>query len=364
MILKRELGVSIYPDHSDSQKDRQYLKRAAELGFTRLFMSMLEVSEGKEAVKAKFQSIIHYAKELGFEVSLDVSPMIFTQLGISYQDLGFFAELGADIVRLDESFDSATEAMLTYNPYQLNIELNMSNNVLQLENMLSYQANRPFIYGCHNFYPQRNTGLGYDFFIDCSRHYKAQGIKTAAFVSSHVGNLGPWNVNDGLPTLEMHRDLPIDVQAKHLFATDLIDVVIIGNAYASEEELVALSQVNRYQIELTVETVADISPIEEKIIDYPQHVRRGDINEFAVRSSQPRVIYKDVANPAHDHQAPFAYGDVVIGNDDFDRYKNELQIVLTAHEDSRKNKVGQIAKEEQILLPFIQPWTKFKLKRK
>ena len=64
MILKRELGVSIYPDHSDAQKDRQYLKRAAELGFTRLFMSMLEVSEGKEAVKAKFQSIIHYAKEL------------------------------------------------------------------------------------------------------------------------------------------------------------------------------------------------------------------------------------------------------------------------------------------------------------
>ena len=162
----------------------------------------------------------------------------------------------------------------------------------------------------------------------------------------------------------MHRDLPIDVQAKHLFATDLIDVVIIGNAYASEEELVALSQVNRYQIELTVETVPDISPIEEKIIDYPQHVRRGDINEFAVRSSQPRVIYKDVANPAHDHQAPFAYGDVVIGNDDFDRYKNELQIVLSTHEDSRKNKVGQIAKEEQILLPFIQPWTKFKLKRK
>ena len=50
MILKRELGVSIYPDHSDAQKDRQYLKRAAELGFTRLFMSMLEVSEGKENV--------------------------------------------------------------------------------------------------------------------------------------------------------------------------------------------------------------------------------------------------------------------------------------------------------------------------
>ena len=108
----------------------------------------------------------------------------------------------------------------------------------------------------------------------------------------------------------------------------------------------------------------DISPIEEKIIDYPQHVRRGDINEFAVRSSQPRVIYKDVANPAHDHQAPFAYGDVVIGNDDFDRYKNELQIVLTAHEDSRKNKVGQIAKKSKFCYRLFNRGQNLKLKRK
>lgn len=362
--MKREIGISIYPDHSQPELDRKYLKQAAELGFTRLFMSMLEVSEGKAAVQAKFQSIISYAKELGFEVSLDVSPAVFGQLGISYHDLAFFAELGADIVRLDESFDSATEAMLTYNPYQLNIELNMSNNVLQLENMLSYQANRPFIYGCHNFYPQRNTGLGYEFFIECSRHYKAHGIKTAAFVSSHTGQIGPWNVNDGLPTLELHRDLPIEVQAKHLFATDLIDVVIIGNAYASEEELVALSQVNRYQLELTVETVPSIQAIEEKIIDYPKHFCRGDMNEFAIRSSQPREIYHETGNPAHDNKQPFAYGDVVIGNDAFGRYKNELQIVLTPHQDERKNKVGKVVAVEEILLPFIHPWSKFKLKRK
>lgn len=71
-------------------------------------MSMLEVSEGKEAVKTKFQLIIHYVKELGYEVSLDVSQAIFSKLGISYQDLSFFVELGADIVRLDENFDSTT----------------------------------------------------------------------------------------------------------------------------------------------------------------------------------------------------------------------------------------------------------------
>lgn len=360
--MKREIGISIYPDHSDSYQDQQYLQKAAKLGYTRLFMSMLEIREGKEKVREKFQSIIQYAKQLGFEVCLDVSPAIFNQLGISYHDLSFFAELGADVVRLDESFDSATESLLTFNPQQLNIEFNISNNVYQLENLLAYQANQPFIYGCHNFYPQRGTGLGYDFFISCSKRYKQKGIKTAAFISSHVGNLGPWNVNDGLPTLEMHRDLPIEVQAKHLFATNLIDVVIIGNAYASDEELMQVAKVNRYQLELTVETLDNIQSVEQSIIDYPQHICRGDLNEMAIRSSNPREVFKQ-DNLPHDNQGGFVYGDVVVGNDDFGRYKNELQIVLTPHEDTRKNKVGKIVTEEFVLIPYIQAWSKFKLKR-
>ncbi len=67
-----------------------------------------------------------------------------------------------------------------------------------------------------------------------------------------------------MPTLEQDRDLPIDVQAMHLFAFGLIDDVIIGNAYASEEELKALSQVNRYQLMLHVDYVKQISDIEKR----------------------------------------------------------------------------------------------------
>ena len=72
--------------------------------------------------------------------------------------------------------------MLSYNSYGLIIELNMSNNVDYLNNIISYQA-------------------------------------------------------------------------MHLFASGLIDDVIIGNAYASEEELRALSEVNRYQLMLHVDYV-------------------------------------------------------------------------------------------------------------
>ena len=48
---------------------------------------------------------------------------------------------------------------------------------------------------------------------------------------------------EGLPTLEDHRDLPIEVQAKHLLMTGLIDDIIISNAYATKE-LYALSKIN------------------------------------------------------------------------------------------------------------------------
>ncbi|GCF93542.1 hypothetical protein NRIC_14330 [Enterococcus florum] len=362
--MKRELGISVYPDHSDPQKDREYIKKAADLGYQRIFMSMLEVTEGKEKVSQKFKSIIEYAKNLGFETILDIAPSIFDDLKISYDDLGFFAELGAQGIRLDEGFDGSKEAMLTYNPYGLAIELNMSNNVAYLENILSYEANQPFLYGCHNFYPQRGSALPYDFFVSCSQRFKRHGIKTAAFITSHQAEYGPWDINDGLPTLEMHRDLPIDLQARHMFATGLIDTVIIGNAYASDEELEKVAAVDRYKLSLGIEMVAEASEIERKIISDTKHFRRGDITALMVRSTQVRVKYSDTENPPHDHQQEFKIGDVVIGNDDFGKYKNELQIILEPHTDARKNLVGRIPEEELVLLEYLRPWTKFQFVEK
>ncbi|ETY73440.1 DUF871 domain-containing protein [Lactiplantibacillus fabifermentans] len=360
-MTKRTLGVSIYPDHSDPAADKKYLATAAENGFTRIFMSMLEVSDGKAAVTAKYQDLISYAKTLGFTTTLDVAPSIFDQLGISYQDLSFFAELGADGIRLDEGFDGRQEALISFNPQELNIELNMSNNVDYLNNILSYNANDPFIYGCHNFYPQRGTGLPLDFFVACSERFKNHGIETAAFVTSPAGTIGPWSINDGLPTLEMHRDLPLSLQTQHLFATNLIDCVLIGNAYASDEELQQLGALNRYQLTLPVQVNTTASPVEKEIMLTAQHVRRGDITDQVVRSTEVRKTYADVANPQHGATHDFQRGDVVIGNDSFGKYKNELQIVLQPHHDERKNLVGTISDTAAFLLDYVTPWAKFKL---
>lgn len=93
-MTKRQLGLSIYPDNSDFEKDKQYLALGKKYGFTRIFMSMLEVTGSIAETKQKYQQIVAYANDLGYETIIDVAPQIFDQLGISYADLSFFNELG------------------------------------------------------------------------------------------------------------------------------------------------------------------------------------------------------------------------------------------------------------------------------
>ena len=62
--------------------------------------------------------------------------------------------------------------------------------------------------------------------------------------------MSPWPISEGLCTLEMHRDLPIDVQARHMKMLGMVDDWFIGNAYASDEELKAISEIYQSQIDI------------------------------------------------------------------------------------------------------------------
>ncbi|KEK24254.1 DUF871 domain-containing protein [Bacillus gaemokensis] len=357
--MERKLGISLYPEHSTKERDMAYITAAARRGFTRIFTCLLSVNRPKEEIIAEFKEIITHAKECNMEVILDVAPTVFDQLGISYSDLSFFADLGADGIRLDVGFDGLTESKMTYNPYGLKIELNVSNDIAYLDNILSHQANKASLLGCHNFYPQKFTGLPYDYFIRCSERFKEQGIRTAAFITSQSGSIGPWDINDGLCTLEEHRNLSIDVQAKHLWATGVIDDVIIGNAYASEEELEKLGKLNRYMLELKVQFVEEVTTIEKQATLQEVHVRRGDITEYMVRSTEVRKKYKHEDFPVRPSVMQ-EKGQIFIGNNLFGKYKGELQVILQEMPmDERKNIVGNIIKEELFLLGYIHPWKQF-----
>ncbi len=356
----KRLGISLYPERSTPDKDKKYLSLAAKYGFKRVFTCLLSAEGNKDEIFSTFKDIIIYARELGMEVILDVSPVVFDKLNISYQDLSFFHDVGSAGIRLDLGFDGHTEAMMTYNPYRLKIEINMSQGTKYVDNILSYRPNTENLIGSHNFYPQRYTGLSYDHFIKCSKQFREVGIRTSAFISSSTATYGPWPVSEGLCTLEQHRDLPIEVQAKHFFATGLIDDVVIGNAYASEAEMKSLSEIDKNRITFEVIFNEETTELERTVVLDEPHFNRGDVSLYLIRSTQSRVKYKDYDFPPHNLKREIRRGDLLIGNNDFGQYKGEFQLALKdMKSNGKKNIIGRIRDEEIFLLDYIQPWDKF-----
>ena len=359
----KRLGISVYPGHTPMEEIIKYIRKASQYGFERIFTCLISVEDkNTEEVISEFKTMLEVANECNMEVIADIDRTVFEFLNASIDDLKIFKEMGLSGIRLDMGFSGAEEAEMSFNKYGLKIELNMSNGTKYVDNIVSYKPNLENIYGCHNFYPHLYTGLGYEHFLKCSKQFKDLGIKTAAFVNSKAAKIGPWPVEEGLCTLEIHRDLPIEVQAKHLFATELIDDVIIANSFASDEELRILGEMNKNIIEFNVELVDEISDVERKIVLDELHCNRGDVSEYMLRSTQSRVKYKGESFPPY-NTSDIKRGDIIIDSDLYKRYAGELQVALKDMKNYGKtNVVGKIVEDELFLLDMISPWQKFSFK--
>ncbi|WP_264848614.1 DUF871 domain-containing protein [Clostridium omnivorum] len=351
------MGISVYPEHSTEEKDYDYMKLAAKYGFTRIFTCLLSVNESKEIMIKKFTKFMQRAHELGFIVAVDTNPEVFSRLGATPYNLKPFADMKVDIIRLDGHFGEVEDIAITHNQFGIQIEFNGSCNTA-LDLMIDRGANIHNMVVCHNFYPQKYTGLGWNKFMEFTNKYKALGLPVAAFVSSNNENtFGPWPVYNGLPTCEMHRGMPIDLQVRHLLATKKIDDIIIGNAYANGDELKAISQVDKTKITFKL-NLSDNATEEEKniIYNYP-HFGRGDASDFMVRSSITRGDYKDKRIPYHKYNEKYFHrGDVVIVNDNLSYYRGELEIVTRdMPNDGERNFVAKIPDQELILLDLLKP---------
>ncbi len=362
----KRLGISIYPEKSSKKEILDYIDLSSEMGFSRIFSCLLSVNKSKDEIKKDFIEINKYAKSKGFEVIVDVAPNIFSNLGISYNNLEFFNEINADGVRLDIGFTGNEEAIMTFNKYNLKIEINMSNNVHTIDTIMDYMPNRYNLYGCHNFYPHIYSGLNLDYFIKCTERFLKYGIKTAAFVTSQNKNtFGPWPVTQGLPTLEMHRFLPLDVQIKHFLAIDCINDILISNCYPSYEELNSLKNLDMRLITFDVEMKKDVPEVENDIIFKELHFNRGDKSENMIRSTQSRLKYKGHEFKLFNAPEIIKRGDIVIESSKYCHYAGELQIALKEMKNTgMSNVVGKVCDNEIFLLDYIKPWQKFKFRKK
>ena len=100
------LGIAVYPEKADQQAIIDYINLAAKYGFKRLFTCLLSAQNQTQAtIKNQFGPIIQAAQAQQMETIIDLSPHVLQTLGISYDDLSFFANLGVTGLRLDQGFD-------------------------------------------------------------------------------------------------------------------------------------------------------------------------------------------------------------------------------------------------------------------
>lgn len=356
-----KLGISIYSEKTTEEAIYKYIDTASEYGFSRIFSCLLSVNDTKENIKNKFKKINEYAKLKGFEIIVDVSPRVFDELGISYKDLSFFKEIGADGLRLDMGFTGSEESLMTFNDENLKIEINMSNNTNYIDTIIDYMPNKDNLIACHNFYPHRYSGLNFEHFMKCTERFNKHGLRTAAFITSqNEGTFGPWPVTDGLPTLELHRNLPIEVQAKHLIALGNINDIIISNCYPTEEEMKKLGTMRKDMVTFDVYLEESTPEIERKILFEEKHFNRGDFSDNLIRSTQSRVKYKEHKFELFNAPEIIKRGDIVIESSEYGHYAGELQIALSDMKNSGKsNVVGHIKEDEIFILDYIKPWQKF-----
>lgn len=374
------LGVSVYPDLSSLEEIEAYLKLASQYGFTRVFSSMFSVEDTNENIIAYFKKFIDIAHRYGIQVSLDVNPMFLEKLGVTPDDISLFHEIGCDIIRMDMSYGLEGDLKLLKNPYGILIEFNASVG-LDIATLIENGVDKERILTCHNFYPQRYTAVKWKDFLNINQHISQYGVRIAAFISSHAPNThGVWDAKYGLPTVEIHRDMPIDLQLRHMMATKQVTDILIGNAYATEEEFKAIRQVldvppitidnnpilkmitktkpdfGKSQIVLKADLDEGITDLEKEILmTYTPHFDIGDSSEWIIRSRFPRMKYSKDGVPfrpsTKDH---FTKGDILIVNNNYQHYAGEVQIALMDMEnDGQRNLVGHLDENEQRLLDLI-----------
>jgi hypothetical protein len=356
----KKLGISVYPNYSKPETYLDYIDLAAYYGVSHIFTCLLSHEDKLSTIVKQFKTLTTRAKKHNMSVIIDVAPKLFSKYNIDYKDLKFFADLDVTGFRLDESFTGAEEALMSYNKYGLQIELNASNATNYVNCIFDYEPKSDIFTGCHNFYPHRFSGLKLNHMLYASQLYKAHGLPVSAFISSPSAKFGPWAVSEGLCTLEMHRDMPIDIQAKHLWSSGMIDNVIIANMFANEKELKLLSEIDPDILSFKVDLNPKITKLDKAIILEQLHFNRGDISPNMIRSTQSRVKFKDKTFPVY-NPINIKRGDIIIESSKYEHYAGELQIALNSMPNSgRSNVVGKINSKEVFLLDTVRPWQKFK----
>ena len=67
--MKRKLGISIYPEKSTVEKDKEYIEKAHKYGFSKIFTCLLSVDKPIDIIKKEFTEIKQKMKKASARTS-------------------------------------------------------------------------------------------------------------------------------------------------------------------------------------------------------------------------------------------------------------------------------------------------------
>jgi hypothetical protein len=354
--MEKTNGISVFLGLGHSREENlDYIEQAAGLGYSHVFTS-LHIPESDTGVMLdEFKELASLAKKKGMSLSADISPAAFRMLGVGMDNLSKLKDLGLTAVRLDYGFDFGEIAELTRHS-TLQIEINASTvDRLFMETLIKLGGDVKKIQACHNYYPRPDTGIGYELFRERSLVFRELGIRVISFIPSKQSPRAP--LFEGLPTLEMHRNITPDLAARHLWASGLVDTVIFGDPHASREELGSVASLDPHETSITIECEKNITEQETALLKM-KHTNRTDQGEWVIRSQESRSLKPNI--PPNNSGLPRVRGSITADNELYLRYQGELQIALADLPGSDKiNVLAHVAKGEEFLLDCIKPGGRF-----
>lgn len=384
-------GVSVFLGGAElPTRLNGYLQAVAQRGGTEIFTSLHIPEVPFEAAVGQLADLTSAARAHGMAVVADIAPGALTKLGASPDQLSILAELGLAGVRLDYGFGAAAIAQFARNSLGLRVQLNASTiDPAFLAETMAAGADPALLEVCHNYYPRPETALSWAHFTQTSTLCRGYGLRVAAFVPGSGERRGPLHL--GLPTLEVHRDRPAGEAAAELFATGLIDAVLLGDPWATEAELdgvaAAMKAVPVGQgapgnplgvatdweggqaegaaaptlepVRLRIQIAPGLTQLEERIL-LSEQANRPDLSDLVIRSTSSRGYAAQGAGVEPRPTGPRPRGTVTIDNTAYLRYQGELQITRQdLPQDSRVNVVANVIEEDLHLLDRIGIETRF-----
>ncbi|MBQ9573474.1 MAG: DUF871 domain-containing protein [Acidaminococcaceae bacterium] len=392
-----KLGISIYPGlDADREKSLLLLQNVAALGYTRIFSSLHIPESNTAALREKALYLFAFAESLGLEVIADVSPLTLKILDIPELTPSRLKELHITTARFDYGIGPETIADFSR---EMNVQLNASTlRSVQLNALLKANADFSRIDGLHNFYPRPHTGLSAETIQRQNALLHRHDISAGVFTASQTGRRGP--LYAGLPTMESLRGIaPCD--AAPILTAIGCDSLIIGDSNPALTELRALADPEtlakadaRYSrkalppkkewqpdepLPLHIHVLSD-APFVKELLSR-SYTNRPDPAADVIRATESRDVAKafDITPERNENKliiempkeyaAVFAgpqhlangkkssllpVGTVLLDNNNYGRYKGELQILNAPQPmDTRSNVVAQVTKEDVPLLSLI-----------